>query len=104
MQLDDIYQTLKSIEPTLSVSRFSTDYLDRSRSYLFNRRNQNKEVSTDVLLNLYQNLHSASTTFRMLKTDKHSSAHWISHFEQRAALFEDLADTVLSDLTSRTIH
>ena len=104
MLVDNIYQTIRELEPELSVSRFCTDYLDTSRSYLHNKKTTDREVSTDVLLTLYGNLKQSAKTFHLLLDDNSTSQHWVAHFERRASVFESLADSVLSDLTSRTIH
>jgi len=104
MLVDDIYQTIRELEPTLSVSSFCTDYLDTSRSYLHNKKTTDREVSTDVLLTLYGNLKQSAKTFHLLLDDNSTSQHWVAHFERRASVFESLADSVLSDLTSRTLH
>ena len=104
MLVDDIYQTILKLEPQLSVSRFCTDYLDTSRSYLHNKKNRDREVSAEVLLTLYGNLRQSAKTFHLLLDDENTSQHWVAHFERRASVFESLANSVLSDLTSRTIH
>ena len=37
MLVENIYESLKTLEPDLSVSRFCTEYLDTCRSYLHKR-------------------------------------------------------------------
>ena len=104
MLVDEIYHSLRTVDPDLSISRFCVEYLDTSRSYLFNRRNKDKDVSAEVLLNLYGNLRSSSATFSSLAEDANRPTHWIDNFQRRAMLYESLADAVMTDLTTRTIH
>ena len=103
MLVDDIYQTIRELEPTLSVSSFCTDYLDTSRSYLHNKKTTDREVSTDVLLTLYGNLKQSAKTFHLLLDDESTPQHWIAHFERRASVFESLASSVLSAVTINRI-
>ena len=104
MLVDDIYQTILKLEPQLSVSRFCTDYLDTSRSYLHNKKNRDREVSAEVLLTLYGNLKQSAKTYSLLLKDTDRPESWSAHFERRAELFDSLADSVLEDITSRSLH
>ena len=104
MLVNEIYHSLCTVDPDLSVSRFCVEYLDTSRSYLFNKRNKDKDVSAEVLLNLYGNLRRSSATFTSLAEDTSRPTHWIDNFQRKATLYESLADSVMTDLTTRTIH
>ena len=104
MLVDEIYQSLRTVDPELSISRFCVEYLDTSRSYLFNRRNKDKDVSAEVLLNLYGNLRRSSATFSSLAEDTNRPTHWIANWQRQAMLYDSLADAVMTDLTTRTIH
>lgn len=53
---DDIFTQLKTVDRNLTENAFTTKYLKTSRSYLCNRRNKGRDVSNDVLLNLYGEL------------------------------------------------
>ena len=104
MIVDKIYHTLKEADNSLSVSRFCVDYLDTSRGYLFNRKSKDKDVSAEVLLNLYGNLRRSSATFSSLAEYTNRPTHWIANWQRQAMLYDSLADAVMTDLTSRTIH
>ena len=87
MLVDEIYHSLRTVDPKLSISRFCVEYLDTSRSYLFSRRNKDKDVSAEVLLNLYGNLRRSSATFSSLAEDTNRPAHWIDNFQRKAMLY-----------------
>ncbi|CAI8307897.1 MAG: Uncharacterised protein [Porticoccaceae bacterium UBA1117] len=53
MITDKVFNQLKAIQTNLTENEFAKSYLCTSRSYLCNRRNNNKDVSNDVALNLY---------------------------------------------------
>lgn len=104
MLVENIYESLKTLEPDLSMSRFCTEYLDTCRSYLHNRKYENRDVSSDVLIALYGNLKQSAKTYSLLLKDTDRPESWSAHFERRAELFDSLADSVLEDITSRSLH
>ena len=104
MIVDEIYHTLKETDNTLSVSRFCVDYLDTSRGYLFNRRSKDKDVSAEVLLNLYGNLKKQSDLFLVLAKDNARPTHWVANWQHKASMYDNLASGVLTELTSRSLH
>ena len=104
MIVDKIYHTLKEADNRLSVSRFCVDYLDTSRGYLFNRRSKDKDVSAEVLLNLYGNLKKQSDLFLVLAKDDNRPAHWVANWRHKASMYDNLATGVLTELTSRSLH
>ena len=53
MITNQIFEQLKTVDTHLTENEFTTKYLKTSRSYLCNRRNKHRDVSNDVLLNLY---------------------------------------------------
>ena len=56
MITDEVFAQLKTVDRDLTENEFTTRYLKTSRSYLCNRRNKHRDVSNDVLLNLYGEL------------------------------------------------
>ena len=56
MITDEIFAQLKTVDRKLTENEFTTKYLRTSRSYLCNKRSKGRDVSNDVLLNLYGEL------------------------------------------------
>ena len=61
---DEIFAQLKTVDKKLTENEFTTKYLKTSRSYLCNRRNKGRDVSNDVLLNLYGELEGIGSVWR----------------------------------------
>ena len=104
MLVDEIYHSLRTVDPELSISRFCVEYLDTSRSYLFNRRNKGKDVSAEVLLNLYRNLRRTSATFLQLANDNNRTAQWTNNWQRLSIFHEELASSVMQGLASHSIR
>lgn len=100
LSTDDIYHALRQYEHDLSENEFTTKYLKTSRSYLCNRRNKQRDVSADVLLNLYSELSGIGATWQnMAVTD--SNARTRDRWQHKAQLYTNLADQVIVKLLER---
>jgi len=56
MILDKVYDTLKEYDRTLTKKQFASDYLGKSKSYLYVMKHQNKQPSNDSLCKLWVGL------------------------------------------------
>ncbi|WP_370552011.1 DUF6626 family protein [Haliea sp. E1-2-M8] len=100
MITDDIFTTLKAVDRNLTENEFTTKYLRTSRSYLCNRRNRKRDVSNDVLLNLYSELNGAGTIWQHAASnelDERRRTRW----QQMADVHLSLANEVVTKLLER---
>ena len=98
MITDEIFAQLKTVDSKLTENEFSTKYLKTSRSYLCNRRNKGRDVSNDVLLNLYGELVGVGCVWRMAATTESNQSlqrRWQQMSEFHLALAGDLVDRLL---------
>ena len=100
LSTDDIYQALRQHEQNLSENEFTTKYLKTSRSYLCNRRNKRRDVSSDVLLNLYSELYGIGSTWERMATSERNSKTR-ERWQHKAAAYAHLADQVIAKLLER---
>ena len=97
---DEIFVQMKSVNRSLTENEFNTRYLRSSRSYLSNRRNKKRDVSNDVLLNLYAELSGVGALWYLAaanEADKTRKDRW----KQMAEFHSDLADQVVRKLLER---
>lgn len=97
---DEIFVQLKLVDRSLTENEFNTRYLRTSRSYLSNRRNKKRDVSNDVLLNLYAELSGVCDLWHLAATneaDKTRKDRWT----QMAEFHSGLADQVVRQLIER---
>jgi len=97
LSTDDIYQALREYDNNLSENQFTTNYLKTSRSYLCNRRNRHRDVSAEVLLNLYAELSGIGSTWQTMATresNKNTQLRW----QQKAQVYTELAHQVVDKL------
>lgn len=97
---DEIFVQLKSVDRSLTENKFNTRYLRTSRSYLSNRRNKNRDVSNDVLLNLYAELSGVSALWHLAAANEANKARK-DRWEQMADFHSGLADQVVRKLLER---
>lgn len=98
MITDDVFALLKTVDRNLTENEFTTKYLRTSRSYLCNRRNKGKDVSNDVLLNLYSELANKELIWRRAasqETDSTRKRRWHQMAELHSALVERVVHSVL---------
>ena len=100
MITDDIFTTLKTVDRNLTENEFTTKYLRTSRSYLCNRRNKKRDVSNDVLLNLYSELNGAGTIWQEAAATEQNERRR-SRWQQMADVHLGLADEVVRRLIER---
>jgi len=99
---DDIFAQLKTVDRNLTENEFTTKYLKTSRSYLCNRRNKGRDVSNDVLLNLYGELAGIGHVWRDAAAT--ASNDRLQHRWQRLAEFHlGLAGEVVTKLLDRAV-
>ena len=60
MVIDNVYETLKEYDRTLTKEQFAVQYLGKCESYLYVMKHRNKEPSNDALLNCYIGLKSSA--------------------------------------------
>lgn len=100
MITDDIFYQLKSLDCDLTENEFTTRYLKTSRSYLCNRRNKRKDVSNDVLLNLYGELSGLGSTWQAMAADEqHERARF--RWQRMADVHSELANEVIGKIVER---
>ena len=95
---DEIFAQLKTIDRKLTENEFTTKYLKTSRSYLCNRRNKGRDVSNDVLLNLYGELEGIGSVWRSAaatESNQRLQSRWRQMAEFHLALAGDVADKLL---------
>lgn len=100
MITDDIFEELKKINTGLTENEFSKRYLKASRSYLCNRRNQKRDVSNDVLLNLYSELTGIGAGWGQI-AESESDDRRRSRWQQKAQVHTELAQEVVNRLLDR---
>ena len=95
---DEIFAQLKTVDRKLTENEFTTKYLKTSRSYLCNRRNKGRDVSNDVLLNLYGELEGIGSVWRRAaatESNQRLQSRWRQMAEFHLALAGDVADKLL---------
>ena len=95
---DEIFAQLKTVDRKLTENEFTTKYLKTSRSYLCNRRNKGRDVSNDVLLNLYGELEGIGSVWRSAaatESNQRLQSRWQQMAEFHLALAGDVADKLL---------
>ena len=95
---DEIFAQLKTVDRKLTENEFTTKYLKTSRSYLCNRRNKGRDVSNDVLLNLYGELEGIGSVWRSAaatESNQRLQSRWQKMAEFHLALAGDVADKLL---------
>lgn len=95
---DEIFAQLKTVDRKLTENEFTTKYLKTSRSYLCNRRNKGRDVSNDVLLNLYGELEGIGSVWRSAaatESNQRLQSRWRQMAEFHLALAGDVADKLL---------
>ena len=96
---DEIYEQLKTVYRQLTENEFTTKYLKTSRSYLCNRRNKQRDVSNDVLLNLYSELHGIGSTWynaAQREVDTKRQTRWQQMGEFHLSLANQVIDSLLA--------
>lgn len=97
---DEIFAQLKTVDKKLTENEFTTQYLKTSRSYLCNRRNKGRDVSNDVMLNLYGELAGIGNVWRSAAATE--SNHRLQvRWQQMAQFHLLLAGDVLNRLLKR---
>ena len=97
---DEIFAQLKTVDRKLTENEFTTKYLKTSRSYLCNRRNKGRDVSNDVLLNLYGELEGRGGVWRTAAATE-SNQGLQSRWQHMAEFHLALANEVLRSLLER---
>ena len=97
---DEIFVQLKTVDRKLTENEFTTKYLKTSRSYLCNRRNKGRDVSNDVLLNLYGELAGIGSVWRSAAATE-SNQRLQSRWQQMAEFHMALAGDVVHRLLER---
>jgi hypothetical protein len=100
MITDEIFHQLKSLDRDLTENQFATRYLKTSRSYLCNRRNKRRDVSNDVLLNLYTELSGLGVVWQTMAAEERNDRAR-SRWQRMADLHAGLADEVVNKLLER---
>ena len=98
MITNEIFEQLKTVDRNLTENEFTTKYLKTSRSYLCNRRNKQRDVSNDVLLNLYSELDGMAHIWEqaaMSEVDTKRSLKWKAMSEFHLKLADKVVDSIL---------
>ena len=88
MILDKVFETLKEYDRTLTKKQFASDYLGKSKSYLYVMKHRQQDISNDSLCKLYVGL---KQTAKQLKENGFTSY----------TANEKLADMVLVELENK---
>lgn len=100
MITDEIFAQLKTVDTDLTENEFTTKYLRTSRSYLCNRRCRKKDVSNDVLLNLYGELAGTGEVWRRAAADERDEFRRV-RWQHMAEFHTQLAQQVATKLLER---
>ena len=100
MITDEIFAQQKTVERKLTENEFTTKYLKTSLSYLGNRGNKGRDVSNDVLLNLYGELAGIGSVWRSAAATE-SNQRLQSRWQQMAEFHMALAGDVVHRLLER---
>jgi hypothetical protein len=100
---DEIFAQLKTVDRKLTENEFTTKYLKTSRSYLCNRRNKGRDVSNDVLLNLYGELEDIGGVWRTAAATE-SNQGLQSRWQHMAEFHLGLAGEVVTKLLERAVR
>ena len=100
MITDEVFAQLKTVDRELTENEFTTKYLKTSRSYLCNRRNKDRDVSNDVLLNLYGELAGLGCAWRSAASAE-ASQRLQSKWQRMADFHLSLANEVVDKLLDR---
>ena len=98
MITNEIFEQLKTVDRHLTENEFTTKYLKTSRSYLCNRRNKQRDVSNDVLLNLYSELHGIADSWKHVaenETDANRRTRWTELGEFHFCLANKVINSLL---------
>lgn len=104
MITDEVLEKMKKMGIKLTESHFAVHYLKSSRSYLSNRRAMHRDVSNDVLLNLYSELSSLGSTWQEMaisERNEQSRSAWQMRADRCAELASDVASKLLERARSQ---
>ena len=90
MILDKVFETLKEHDRTLTKKQFASDYLGKSKSYLYVMKHQNKQPSNDSLCKLWVGLKQSA---QQLKENGFTQHNYEAN--------EKLADMVLIEIENK---
>ena len=94
--VDTVYLKLKELDRSLTESRFCSDYLETSRSYLSRRRYSNADASDSVMLRLWKTLDDTAKAWEEI------ASTGTTHIpKQKAETFKQLASEVFVELDRR---
>ena len=99
MVIDEVYEQLKLNDSELTKSKFTREYMDRSRSYWFVCKNKQIDVSDSVLLRLYGNLKGTSELWERCADS--SSTKGKNIYEEKSKFNKQLADMVFEEIERR---
>lgn len=89
----EIFKALREIDPSLTVRKFSREYLGMSETYLFSRRYYGKPVSEKAKLTLYKELVDISRLWAEVY-EEYGRAHYLKRHKQ----YSDIAGMAESAL------
>ena len=90
MILDKVFETLKEHDRTLTKKQFASDYLGKSKSYLYVMKHNGTDISNDALCRCYVGLKQSA---KQLKESRFTNHTYIAN--------EKLADMVLVELEKK---
>ena len=100
LSTDEFFQAIRQHEKNLTENEFTTKYLKTSRSYLCNRRNKHRDVSSDVLLNLYSELSGIGSTWESMATTENNPSTR-QRWQRNAETYTQLANQVIGKILDR---
>ncbi len=94
----EIYETLKNRDSSLTEEQFCIDYLNRSYHYTSMCRATSIDISDSALLALYRNLNGLAVTWKEIAES--SSMSTSSRTWQNYLFFKQLSEVVMRDITA----
>ena len=97
-----IFEQLKTLDTKLTLSKFSTDYLGKSRNYIFVKKHRDEDISNDALLNLYGALRATQKIYVQIIEDKYCGEFTNSYYCRCSERNKRLIEAVWKELDLRS--
>ena len=97
-----IFEQLKTLDTKLTLSKFSTDYLGKSRNYIFVKKHRDEDISNDALLNLYGALRATQKIYVQIMADSNCGEFTNSYYRRCSERNKRLIEAVWNELNLRS--
>ena len=97
-----IFEQLKTFDTKLTLSKFSTDYLGKSRNYIFVKKHRDEDISNDALLYLYGTLRATQKIYTQILQDMNCREFTNNYYRRCSERNKELIQAVWNELDERS--